>query len=232
MGADAPAEHSPLQPPFDRGPSTAQDYGLRPVGLREGRCLIRMMSETIPVTAKFAEVVLIRTRDSTHCRSAASAQPGINWILIGTGNDPSTGDIYWGLDRRTGSHAKATLPFQNTFLKRSVEYDCSVFVGTPSTLRGWKPRLATRSRRLSDIAARHRACLGGSFVWFGNVPGTQIRYHLDEPGWKAACWEWCRDLVAKFGFHLDEPGWKADNTQSPMHDRIPADNAGRSNPAS
>ena len=30
--------------------------------------------------------------------NAASAQPGINWTLIGTGNDPATGDIYWGLD--------------------------------------------------------------------------------------------------------------------------------------
>jgi RHS repeat-associated protein len=31
--------------------------------------------------------------------NAASAEPGINWTLIGTGNDPNTGDIYWGLDR-------------------------------------------------------------------------------------------------------------------------------------
>ncbi|MCX7386392.1 MAG: hypothetical protein NTX48_06970, partial [Planctomycetales bacterium] len=31
--------------------------------------------------------------------NAASAQPGINWTLIGSGNDPATGDIYWGLDR-------------------------------------------------------------------------------------------------------------------------------------
>ena len=31
--------------------------------------------------------------------NSASGQPGINWTLIGTGNDPSTGDIYWGFDR-------------------------------------------------------------------------------------------------------------------------------------
>jgi RHS repeat-associated protein len=31
--------------------------------------------------------------------NSASGQPGINWTLIGTGNDPNTGDIYWGLDR-------------------------------------------------------------------------------------------------------------------------------------
>jgi|GEM_PF-1994314 len=31
--------------------------------------------------------------------NAASGQPGISWTLIGTGNDPATGDIYWGLDR-------------------------------------------------------------------------------------------------------------------------------------
>ena len=31
--------------------------------------------------------------------NAASAQPGISWTLIGSGNDPNTGDIYWGLDR-------------------------------------------------------------------------------------------------------------------------------------
>ena len=30
---------------------------------------------------------------------AASAQPGISWTLIGSGDDPDTGDIYWGLDR-------------------------------------------------------------------------------------------------------------------------------------
>ena len=29
----------------------------------------------------------------------ASGQPGINWTLIGTVNDPNTGDIYSGLDR-------------------------------------------------------------------------------------------------------------------------------------
>ncbi len=31
--------------------------------------------------------------------NAASVQPGISWTLIGSGNDPNTGDIYWGLDR-------------------------------------------------------------------------------------------------------------------------------------
>ncbi len=31
--------------------------------------------------------------------NAASAQPGINWTLYGTTNDPNTGDIYSGLDR-------------------------------------------------------------------------------------------------------------------------------------
>ncbi len=31
--------------------------------------------------------------------NATSAQPGISWTLIGSGNDPNTGDIYWGLDR-------------------------------------------------------------------------------------------------------------------------------------
>ena len=31
--------------------------------------------------------------------NAASSQPGINWTLYGTTNDPNTGDIYSGLDR-------------------------------------------------------------------------------------------------------------------------------------
>jgi RHS repeat-associated protein len=31
--------------------------------------------------------------------NAASGQPGISWTLIGSGNDPESGDIYWGLDR-------------------------------------------------------------------------------------------------------------------------------------
>jgi len=31
--------------------------------------------------------------------NASSGQPGINWTLSGTGNDPNTGDIYCGLDR-------------------------------------------------------------------------------------------------------------------------------------
>ena len=43
-----------------------------------------------------------------------------------------------------------------------------------------------QTRRLFYIAARHRACLGGSVVWFSDVPGSQIRFHVGEPVWKVA----------------------------------------------
>lgn len=83
--------------------------------------------------------------------------------------------------------------------------------------------------------ARHPPCVDGSPVWppdrdvystfqhatelvsvvasFDSATclGSQIRFHLGKPVWKAARWEWFRDLVAKFGFHLAEPGWKANS---------------------
>ena len=71
----------------------------------------------------------------------------------------------------------------------SFGFDCPVFPGTPSTLRGWKLRLATRSRRLFQFAARHRACLGGSFGWFSNVPGSQIRSRLYKSSERPTCSE-------------------------------------------
>lgn len=48
--------HSPLKPPFGRGPSAGQDNGLRPVGPREGRYFPRIMSKTVLLLPKFAVV--------------------------------------------------------------------------------------------------------------------------------------------------------------------------------
>ncbi len=69
---------------------------------------------------------------------------------------------------------------------RSVGYDCFVFPGTPSTLRGWKPRLATRSRRQS-----HAACTPPSLPRWSLRLGQQRARQPDSlpPGqarWKAA----------------------------------------------
>ena len=53
--------------------------------------------------------------------------------------------------------------------------DCFVFPDTPSTLRGWKPRLATRSRYPFHIAARHRALFPGK-------PVANAAHGLDQVG--------------------------------------------------
>ncbi|GEM_PF-2444788 len=55
--------------------------------------------------------------------NAASPQPGIAWTLYGTGNDPNTGDIYWGLDRFGRAYQRVT-PIN---IKQSGELHRSAF---------------------------------------------------------------------------------------------------------
>jgi len=79
---------------YPDGRSLAQSYGT-------ANCMNDASSriESMKFSAEGFNLVDYQYLGSSGFVNAASAQPGIAWTLIGSGNDPDTGDIYWGLDR-------------------------------------------------------------------------------------------------------------------------------------
>ena len=114
---------------------------------------------------------------------------------------------------------------------RSVGYDCLVFPGTPSTLRGWKPRLATR--RGVDSTLLHATELASVVASFGSATCPAARFASTwasqsgkrRDGNRAPIW--FPNLASTWTSQGGKPQYA-----KPMHYRIPADNTGRSNPAS
>ena len=80
---------------YPNGRDLTYDYGVAD-GMNDACSRIESVINAVIDSVNLATYQYLGTAGFVN---AASAQPGINWTLIGTGNDPNTGDIYWGLDR-------------------------------------------------------------------------------------------------------------------------------------
>jgi len=79
---------------YPDGRSQVQSYGTA-IGINDASSRV----ESMKFSAEGFNLVDYQCLGSSGFVNAASAQPGISWTLIGSGNDPNTGDVYWGLDR-------------------------------------------------------------------------------------------------------------------------------------
>jgi len=79
---------------YPDGRSLAQSYGTAN-GMNDASNRV----ESMKFSTEGFNLVDYQYLGSSGFVNAASAQPGMEWTLIGSGNDPMTGDIYRGLDR-------------------------------------------------------------------------------------------------------------------------------------